>query len=80
MANEEQSEELKALWDELQEKAYNTESHNYHFKESNQVIRVHFEKMIKEKDELLKTITKAFEAGDLMATDAILAKEIKKRR
>ncbi|MCP4987996.1 MAG: hypothetical protein GY928_18675 [Colwellia sp.] len=37
---------LQDIFDELQEVAYNPTYHNYYFKEANQVIRKHVEKLL----------------------------------
>jgi exonuclease VII small subunit len=45
------SQKLEALFNDLNKKAYHSYAHNYHYKEANQVIREHVEKLeSREKD------------------------------
>ena len=50
---------LKAIFDELEKKAYNLEFHNYNYKYTNQIIREHFEKLFKEGNDDIKFIIKS---------------------
>lgn len=48
------SKKLKALYDDLQTNAYDNDYHSYYYKETNQIIRKHFEKLEKKLDNLIK--------------------------
>lgn len=48
------SDKLTALWDDLNENAYDPTWHKYYFKEANQIIRKHFESLLQQEQPKFK--------------------------
>lgn len=67
---------LEAIFKELDEKAYNSEFHNYNYKCTNQVVRKHFEALLCDGKSAVITESKCNKHivnGSISAGDAIMA-------
>ena len=61
----EKNEELKKIWDELEDEAYDVTYNNYSYKEANQIIRKHFEAKQKEIEEIKNDVRFIFSLCDM---------------